>query len=63
MSAAPSIGATVLQVIHEIRSGLLAPEKLEWLTQQIKDQAREQRSGRNLGKLKTEVSRLDTRSH
>jgi DNA invertase Pin-like site-specific DNA recombinase len=49
------------QVIAELRRGLLDPERLDWLQGQLEARTREQRSDKNLGRLKADAARLEGR--
>jgi site-specific DNA recombinase len=51
----------VRQVIAELRDRLLLPGRLEWLTKQLAQQAREQRGEENLKRLGKAVDRLNAR--
>jgi site-specific DNA recombinase len=51
----------VRQLIAELRDRLLLPERLEWLTKRLTEQAREQRGEENLRKLGRVVERLTAR--
>jgi site-specific DNA recombinase len=54
-------GWAVRQIIAELRDRLLLPERLEWLTKRLAEQAREQRGEENLKRLDKTVERLKTR--
>jgi site-specific DNA recombinase len=51
----------VRQVIAELRDRLLLPERLEWLTKRLAEQAREQRSEESVKRLAKAVERLNAR--
>jgi site-specific DNA recombinase len=51
----------VRQIIAELRDRLLLPERLEWLTKRLAEQAREQRGEDNLKRLGKAVERLKAR--
>lgn len=51
----------VKQVIAELRDRLLLPERLERLTQKLREKVREQRSSSNLERLRKTVDRLEAR--
>ena len=42
-----------------MRKGLLVPERLEWLTEQMEEKARGQRCGKNLARLRQAVKALE----
>jgi site-specific DNA recombinase len=54
-------GWAVRQIIAELRDRLLLPERLEWLTKRLTEQAREQRGEDNLKRLAKAVERLKAR--
>jgi DNA invertase Pin-like site-specific DNA recombinase len=54
-------GWAVRQIIAELRDRLLLPERLEWLTKRLAEQAREQRGQDNLKHLGKAVERLNAR--
>jgi DNA invertase Pin-like site-specific DNA recombinase len=61
VSAVAEEGWAVRQIITELRDRLLLPERLEWLTKRLAEQAREQRSQDGLKRMGKAVERLKAR--